>query len=146
MLLSSQLNSTDLLHICDSFLLIVREWPFKIWWWWGHFFQIFCRQATVKNILTWKMHKKNKSLQFNTASKWKSDHCLMSVEPFLSCIMAKTSYILMRWWCLLCTRSTCLAWFLLSASSLIQKSMGRHVAPLGHIIMIPSQPIFALTP
>jgi hypothetical protein len=27
------------------------------------------------------------------------------------------------------------------ASSLKQKSAGRHVAPLGHIILIPSQPI-----
>jgi len=32
-----------------------------------------------------------------------------------------------------------------SASSLKQ-SMGRHVAPLGHIILIPSQPVFALSP
>jgi hypothetical protein len=29
-----------------------------------------------------------------------------------------------------------------SASSLKQQSAGRHVAPLGHIILIPSQPIF----
>ena len=33
-----------------------------------------------------------------------------------------------------------------SASSLIQQSAGRHVAPLGHIILIPSRPVFALTP
>ena len=33
-----------------------------------------------------------------------------------------------------------------SASSLKQQSMGRHVAPLGHIILIPSQPVFALSP
>jgi hypothetical protein len=33
-----------------------------------------------------------------------------------------------------------------SASSLKQQSEGRHVAPLGHIILIPSQPVFALTP
>jgi hypothetical protein len=32
------------------------------------------------------------------------------------------------------------------ASSLKQQSAGRHVAPLGHIILIPSQPIFALSP
>ena len=30
-----------------------------------------------------------------------------------------------------------------SASSLKQQSAGRHVAPLGHIIPIPSQPVFA---
>ena len=33
-----------------------------------------------------------------------------------------------------------------SASSLKQQSASRHVAPLGHIILIPSQPVFALTP
>ena len=33
-----------------------------------------------------------------------------------------------------------------SASSLKQQSVDRHVAPLGHIILILSQPVFALTP
>ena len=33
-----------------------------------------------------------------------------------------------------------------SASSLKQQSPGRHVTPLGHIILIPSQPVFALSP
>jgi hypothetical protein len=33
-----------------------------------------------------------------------------------------------------------------SASSLKQKSKDIHVAPLGHIILIPSQPVFALSP
>ena len=33
-----------------------------------------------------------------------------------------------------------------SASPLKQQSAGRHVAPLGHIILIPSQPVFALSP
>jgi hypothetical protein len=32
-----------------------------------------------------------------------------------------------------------------SASSLKQQSAGRHVSPLGHIIPIPSQPVFDLT-
>jgi hypothetical protein len=31
-----------------------------------------------------------------------------------------------------------------SASSLKQQSVGRHVPPLGHIILFPSQPVFAL--
>jgi hypothetical protein len=31
-----------------------------------------------------------------------------------------------------------------SASSMKQQSVGRHVAPLGHIILIPFQPVFAL--
>ena len=33
-----------------------------------------------------------------------------------------------------------------TVSSLKQQSSDRHVAPLGHIILIPSQPDFALTP
>ena len=33
-----------------------------------------------------------------------------------------------------------------SASLLKQQSAGRHVATLGHIILIPSQPVFALSP
>jgi hypothetical protein len=33
-----------------------------------------------------------------------------------------------------------------SVSSLKQQSVGRHVAPLGHNILIPSQPVFALSP
>jgi hypothetical protein len=33
-----------------------------------------------------------------------------------------------------------------SAISLKQQSAGRHVAPLGHIILIPSQPVVALSP
>jgi hypothetical protein len=33
-----------------------------------------------------------------------------------------------------------------SASSLKQQSTYRHVLPLGHIILIPSQPVFVLSP
>jgi hypothetical protein len=33
-----------------------------------------------------------------------------------------------------------------SARSLKQQSADRHVTPLGHIILIPSQPVFALSP
>jgi hypothetical protein len=33
-----------------------------------------------------------------------------------------------------------------NASSLKQQSVSRHVAPLGHIIVIPSQPVFAFSP
>ena len=33
-----------------------------------------------------------------------------------------------------------------SATSLKQQSADRHVTPFGHIILIPCQPVFALTP
>ena len=35
---------------------------------------------------------------------------------------------------------------LYSASSLKQQSVDRYFTPLGHIILIPSQPVFVLTP
>jgi hypothetical protein len=57
--------------------------------------------------------------------------------------MARTSYICMRcWWCCqLCTRPIRRVGFY-SASSLKQRSAGRHVATLIHIILIPSKPVF----
>jgi hypothetical protein len=39
-----------------------------------------------------------------------------------------------------------LSWIFYSASSLKQQSADRHVAPLEHIILILSQPVFALSP
>jgi len=42
-----------------------------------------------------------------------SDYCLKQSEYFVSCIMARTSFISMRWWwCLLCTGPTCIVGFL----------------------------------
>jgi len=37
------------------------------------------------------------------------------------------------------------SWDFYSASSMKQQSADRHVAPLGHIILILSQPVFALS-
>jgi hypothetical protein len=53
------------------------------------------------------------------------------------------------WWCPLYTRlCTCfLSWtFFYSASSLKQQFVCRHVVPLRHIILIPSQPVFVFAP
>ena len=72
------------------------------------------------------------------------------------------------WWCSLCTRRRHVSCIVYTVISLKQHSMstfffiyvctqtstsvytymfaGRHVVPLGHIILIPSQPVFALTP
>ena len=47
-------------------------------------------------------------------------------------------------WCLIYTTSTHLDFS--SASSLKQQSTGRYVAPLRHIILIPSQPVFVFSP
>jgi hypothetical protein len=49
------------------------------------------------------------------------------------------------WWDPLCSRPIRWVGFF-SASSLKQQSAGGHVAPIGHIILIPSKPVFALSP
>ena len=48
-----------------------------------------------------------------------------------------------RWWCGLCTRPT-RSIGSSSASSLKQLSVGRHVAPIDHIIFVFSQPVYRL--
>jgi hypothetical protein len=63
------------------------------------------------------------------------------MNNFSANIMVKTSYILMRWWCL--DQHAELDFY--SATPLKQQSMGRHVTPLGHIL-ISSHPVFTLTP
>jgi hypothetical protein len=63
----------------------------------------------------------------------------MPIQQFFSYIMARTNevrFVLDHYAELDCY----------SASSLKQHSAGRHVAPLRHIILIPSQPVFALSP
>ena len=46
----------------------------------------------------------------------------------------------------LCTRTTRFKLDFYSANSLKQQSVDKHVAPLGHIILTPSQPVFVLSP
>jgi hypothetical protein len=74
----------------------------------------------------------------------KSDYCLTPILQFFSYIMARTS--LFRWDddSIVLDQHAELDFY--CASSLKQQSAGRHVAPLGHIILIPSQPVFALSP
>jgi hypothetical protein len=70
----------------------------------------------------------------------------MPNEQFFSHIMARTSYI--QWndddICFVLDQHADLDFY--SAISLKQQSAGRHVAPLWHIILIPSQQVFVLTP
>jgi hypothetical protein len=70
----------------------------------------------------------------------------MPIQQFFNYIMARTSYF--QWDVdevrFVLDQYAELDFY--SASSLKQQSAGRHVAPLGHIILIPSQPVFALSP
>ena len=76
-----------------------------------------------------------------------SDCCFKPNEHFFSYIKVRTSYI--QWnddgdFHFELDQHAELDFY--SAISLKQQSAGRHVASLGHIILIPSQPVFALTP
>ena len=70
----------------------------------------------------------------------------MPIQQFFNYIMARTSYF--QWDVdevrFVLDQYAELDFY--SASSLKQQFAGRHVAPLGHIILIPSQPVFALSP
>ena len=65
----------------------------------------------------------------------------MSIQQFFSYIIARTMDDEVRF---VLDQHAKLDFY--RASSLKQQSVGRHVALLGHIILIPNQPVFALSP
>jgi len=79
-------------------------------------------------------------------NEWVIDCCLMPIQQFVSYIMAK--HVIFQWdddeIRFVLDQHAELDFY--SASSLKQESAGRHVAPFGRIILIPSQPVFALSP
>jgi len=92
--------------------------------------------------------QKKKNLSFYPhLSKWVSDCCLMPKWAFFYHIMARMSYIQwnddddVRF-----VQDQHAKLNLYKASSQKQQFAGRHVAPLRHIMLILSQPVFALTP
>ena len=69
---------------------------------------------------------------------WVSDYCLMPSKQYVSYVMARTSYILMRWWwCLLCTKPTGLVRCCRSSW---------HVALLWRVIWFQSRRYFTFQP
>jgi hypothetical protein len=81
--------------------------------------------------------------------EWVSDCCLMPIQHFFSYIMERISYF--QWdddeVHFVLDQHASLDFFN-SANSLKQPSADRHVTPLGYtyIILITSQPVFALSP
>ena len=79
-------------------------------------------------------------------NEWVNDYCLTPNEQFPSYFMARTSYF--EWnddeIRFVLDQHTELDFY--NASSLKQQSAGRQVAPLEHIIMIPRQLVFVLSP
>jgi hypothetical protein len=64
-----------------------------------------------------------------------SDCCLTPTQQFFSYIMARTKLIFNE-------MIKAPSWIFV----VLAQSADRHVAPLRHIIQIPSQPVFALSP
>ena len=87
----------------------------------------------------------NMHVYFRHQSEWVSDCCLMPIQHFFIYIIAKTSYI---WWydVDVCFVLDHLDFYSATCSSLKQQFEGRHVVPLGHISLITSKPVFALSP
>ena len=71
-------------------------------------------------------------------SEWMGDYCLTLNEQFFSYIMARTSVRFVL------DQHADFEFY--STSSMKQPFAGRHVAPRGHVILIQSQPVFALSP
>jgi hypothetical protein len=69
------------------------------------------------------------------------DCSLAPTQQIVSYIMVRTSQCGP-----LLTRTTPFTWISYSASTLKQQSADRPVAPLGHTVLILSQPVFALSP
>ena len=83
-------------------------------------------------------------------SEWVSDYFLTPIQQFfqLQCIWRREQVIFNEMMMIevrfVLDQHTKLDFY--SASSLKKQSACRHVVPLGHIILIPSKPVFALSP
>ena len=74
-----------------------------------------------------------------------SDWCLTPTQQLFSYIMAWTSkFSMIWWWGPVCARPQCLIGLLMCY--LTERTVDSHVASDGHIILIPSQPVFPLSP
>jgi hypothetical protein len=126
-----------------------------IWTEWVVLFRTINKLSLLKYQLKWSSDFWRENWNFNIllnansqmpSDKWVSEWLLLTLnKPFLSYIMEKTSYI--KWdddyVCFVLDKHAYLDFY--SAGSLKQQSMGRHVAPRGHIILIHSQPVCSLS-
>jgi hypothetical protein len=117
----------------------------------GRFWQLVFKnkeQFRCTRLMRRSLHNNNTTwfgCMLECVSEWVSE-CLTAIQQLFSYIMARTSSFSMRWrWFPLCSRPIRELDFY-SASSLKQQFAGRYVASLGHIILIPGQPVFALSP
>ena len=85
-------------------------------------------------------------IQTNVVSEWLSACCLTPTQQFFKYHGVNKSILneMMMRSALFLTNT--LGWTFYSVISLKQQSADRHVAPIGHIIMIPIQPVFAFSP
>jgi hypothetical protein len=83
-------------------------------------------------------------LQHTIQSEWAIDCFLTPNEQCVGYIIVIISYI--RWDYVRFVLDQYALLNLYSATALKQQSLGRHIVPLGYIILFPSQPVFVPTP
>jgi hypothetical protein len=126
------INNTPEKNICINQFNTYSRWGYK-WHTWKRFEHYLYTGKPIytkhfSRIVPYRQHI------------WRvSDCCSASSKQIFSYTMART-----RWYPFVLDQLAQLDFY--GASSLTQQSAGRHVAPLRHITLIPSQPVFALTP
>ena len=89
----------------------------------------------------------NERLTEQKSNEWVSDYCLMPIQQFSA--ISWPEQVNFHWDDddeVRFVLDQHAEFDLYSASSLKQQFADWHVAPLGHIILIPSRPVFALSP
>ena len=124
---------------------ILQFWFLFFWKYPGNSFNLnskYWRTLPVKTL----QELLTENLKSEWVSEWVSDCCLTPIQQLCSYIMTKTSYF--KWdddeVRFELDQHAALDFY--SASSLKQQSAGRHVGPLWYIIVIPTQPVFVLSP
>ena len=113
--------------------------------WWRKL--IICRKSlTLYHIMLYRVHIDMSGIRTQNFNEWVSDCCLTIIQQFLTAISWREQ-VNFQW--------DDEAHFVLDqhaeldfyiACPLKQQFAGRHIAPLRHIILIPSRPVFALSP
>ena len=100
---------------------------------------LFTRVQIVRRVTKHKTH-------MSRTLEWVSDCCLTPIQQFSA--ISWREQVNFQWdddeVCFVLDQQAELDFY--SASSLKQQFVGKHVTPLRHIILIPSQPVFALSP
>ena len=113
--------------------------------WWRKL--IICRKSlTLYHIMLYRVHIDMSGIRTQNFNEWVSDCCLTIIQQFLTAISWREQ-VNFQWdddAHFVLDQHAELDFYI--ACSLKQQFTGRHIAPLRHIILIPSRPVFALSP